>query len=331
MIVVQLRRALHEPEIAAPEDGDRRIAEGLISLDAAVGAEEPQFVADDRTAQRHIRLEVLAAVGRNALHVGAVETLRNDEERRRPVELVAAALGDNVHELPDHTRAVRGFRPEGLDLDILNRVVIQVDGEDVAAVWVGDVGAVKARPPLGPGELLRRRIDRHSRHDQPRVLKAAVGGDRHRRERLVVDVDRQPGPLRIDNRRLADNRDRLGHRSDAERELEIDYGVQADDRFLDDGLKSGELSARVVRGGRQVADAERARRVTDGGELSQRFRALQRNRHAGQHGTARVDHFSCGGSRCRALRHCDRRDEQEYESECNPLADTHTSSLYSAS
>jgi hypothetical protein len=76
------------------------------------------------------------------------------------VEIVAAALGDDVHVLADHAGAVGRFGAERLDLDVLDRVVVQVHGEDVAAVRIGHIRTVEAGAPLGSGQLLRRRIDR---------------------------------------------------------------------------------------------------------------------------------------------------------------------------
>src|SRR5439155_16527368 len=79
MIVVRLQRALDEPEVAAHLDRYRRVVQRLVLLNAAIGSEEPRLVAQDRTAQREVRLNVLAAVRRDSLHVRGVEALRNHE------------------------------------------------------------------------------------------------------------------------------------------------------------------------------------------------------------------------------------------------------------
>ena len=200
VIVPDLRGRLHEPEIASPLDRQLRVVERLVGLDAPVGREKPEPVPDDRSAERQIGLVVLALVHRNALDVRIVEPLRNHEQRRRSVEDIPAALRDDVHVLADHAGAVRCLGAERLHFDVLNRVVIQIDGENVSAVRIGDVGAIEARAALGSGQFLRGRIHRHSRDHQPRVLKAPARRHRHRGQRLVVDVHRQPGPLRIDDR-----------------------------------------------------------------------------------------------------------------------------------
>ena len=250
MIVVDLRRPFQEPEIAALFHRDRSVVERLILLDAPVRQEKPHLVACDWTADRQIGLIVLAAIGRNSLHVRVVEFLRNHEQRGRAVKTVAAAFRHDVHELPDHARPVGCFSAEGLHFHVLNRVVVQVHGENVAAVRVGDVGAVEARAPLRSGQLLCGRIDRHARHDEPRILEAAVGGDRHGCERLIIDVDRQPRPFGVDDRRFRAHRHLFGDRSDRHREVDFGDGVETHRRLANDRLKAGELGPHLVGGGR---------------------------------------------------------------------------------
>src|SRR5207248_2567067 len=96
VVIVNVRRSFRDPQVAAPLDRHRRVVIGLILLHAPVRHEEPQLVPYDWTAERQIWLIVLAPVRRNPLDVRAVERLRDDEERRRSVKHVAAALRHDV-------------------------------------------------------------------------------------------------------------------------------------------------------------------------------------------------------------------------------------------
>ena len=315
MVVLELRGHFEKPEIAALGDRDRCVVEGLVRLHAPIRGEEPRSVALNRTAQRQVGLVVLATIGGNAFDVRAVEILRDREERHRSVKVVAAALGHDVHELSDHARAVGGFGAERLDLDVLNGVVVQVDGEDVAAERVGDVGAIEARASFGSGQFLRGGIDVDARHHEPRVLEPPVRRHRHRGQRLIVDIDRQAGALRIDDRRLAGDGHGLGDRSDPQRDVDLSHRVETNRLFADDRLESGQLGADVVDRRRQVGDAEHPLRVGDGGELAQRFRAGDGQRDAGQHGAAGVRDSSGDGAGRRPLRGGERRNTRERETQ----------------
>ena len=196
MVGVHLAGDLHEIEVAAPLAWHRRVVERLILLDAAIRAEEPDFVAQDRPAERQVGLDVACACSARCLRRCCLERLRNHEERHRPVQLVAAALGDDVHELPDHAGAVRRLGAERLDLHVLDRFVIEF--------------TAKTSPPNGsvtsmPSTLVRRSDparflcvgpDVDARHHQPDVLKSPLRRHRHECQRRVVDVDRQSRPVR---------------------------------------------------------------------------------------------------------------------------------------
>ena len=255
MIGAQLAGDLDEIQVPAPLARHRRVVDGLILLNPAIGPEEPDAVAQDRAAQCGVGLNVAPVVRRDAFDVAVVEPLRNHEERERAVQLVAAALGDDVHELPDHARAVRGLGAKRLDLHILNRLVIQVDREDVAAKRVGHVHAVDARAPLGSAGLLRVGSDVHARHHQPDILEAPVGRHRHRGQRRVVDVDREPGALGIDQRAFTLHGDRLGQRADGQRDVHLCHRAQPNGLLPDDRLEAFELGANRIGGRRQVGDA----------------------------------------------------------------------------
>src|SRR5204863_1332042 len=70
-------------------------------------------------------------------------------------------------------------------------------------------------------------------------------------------------------------------------------------------LKAGELGAELVRAWWQIGDSVHSPAVGNGCKVPQCFGTLQRDRHSGQHGTARVDDFSdeCAGRG--ALGQCD--------------------------
>ena len=216
----------------------------------------------------------LAVVRRDAFDVAVVEPLRNHEQRKRSVHAVAAALGDDVHELPHHAGAVGGLGAERLDLHILNRLVIQVDREDVAAKWVGHIHAVDAGAPLGSAGLLRVGPDVDAGNHQPDILEPPVGRHGHRRQRRVVDVHRESGALGIDQRALTLDRDGLGQRPDGHRDIHLRHRTQPRDLLADDRLEPFQLHANRVGGGRQVGDPEFTFGVGHGRE---EFRAPRRS------------------------------------------------------
>ena len=103
----------------------------------------------------------------------------------------------------------------------------------------------------------------------------------------------RPGLLRVDDRALAGDRDRLLHGRDAE--LRADVGAEADghvDVLLDDRLEAGELELHAIGADVESRELEGSRFPRGRRQRLQERRAGQRDRDAGQHGAGLVRHLA---------------------------------------
>ena len=223
-------------------------------------AEEPDLVPQDRAAERRVelletvlgrrasrRLEVVLAGRRLQLRVhgesgrrAGVVTVPLERlvgEPGRPLERVAAALGDDVDgQARPHRR--RRVHAAGLHLGVLDHVRAHLHVGELEVVVVArlhplelhDVGevlgrvaeihhtpaAIVERPGVDAGRLLEE------------VAPVAARRDRHVLLELAVDVQDVRRLGRLDHRRLARDRDRLLQGADLHRDVDLEGGACAD-------------------------------------------------------------------------------------------------------
>ena len=115
-----------------------------------------------------------------------------------------------------------------------------------------------------------------------------------------------------------DDGDGLGDGPDGQREVDVEHAVEPDRLLADHRLEAGELGLHVVGRRREVGDAVDPVGVGDRGELSERFRALQRDRDARQDRAARIDDFPAHRPGRGALSGCRARRQEQHDDDHEP-------------
>ena len=233
---------------------DRRV---VTLVDAVVGAEVPQAILDDESAERDAGVRLVRDVrdlrGRlPAARPRAVVGLQRAafaESEDRSAELVAAALGQDVDHAAGHA-AVFGRQAARLHFDFLNEVVVQrlafvaqLDAGRIQAV--DDVLVFRARRSV---DDRANHVGRHARRHRGQGVEVAA----HRQlvEHFRRDADARGRRGRVDRRRRRLDRDRFGDAGERHLEIERNRAIESDVDRLFDRLEAGELGFhRVVTGG----------------------------------------------------------------------------------
>ena len=137
--------------------GNSRIGAGLavVVAQTLVSAEEPQPIANGRTAETAREVLVLRASVTALLSLGAEirernrlagESRRLSEVRRVEEKPLAALFGDDVDHPALHVAELRG-RPDGVDLHFLDEIDARLGSRDAAA-WAGGVQAIDEKQVL---------------------------------------------------------------------------------------------------------------------------------------------------------------------------------------
>jgi hypothetical protein len=162
------------------------------------------------------------------------------------------------------------------------------------------------RPSL-PLDLVAAAGHRGHQEDQ-RVVAARR---RQRPQRVVVDHLLPPRALRVDNRRLADDGDRLLDGADAKLGVDRD---DADARHLDvalDDAEAGEREGYRVGGREELGDAEQSVPISGrGADLLDQHRARGFNSDAREYGARCVADDSGEGGLCRRQRRTQKHGRQ---------------------
>ena len=277
----------------------RRSRRRVLRPDSAQPGEEPEPVVPDRTAQGERGFRVLEDV------LVPVEVLAVRVEVRVPVanvegpgDVVAARLGNHV----DHSAGrppVAGLEAPRLEVDLLDRVEVQmhadrrpngiggvdvVDVVDVLALGRPEdagVGRDRRDPAVRPPPRPRRRDS--GRLGQHVVVPPVDRADRRFLEMLVGEGLRGRDLLRVDDRRLGDDRDLLRELAQLEVDVEFRHPVQPDlDLVAPLRNEAVELDVDGVDAGRQTVEVDAATGVAelDAG-------AHQRRRGHGDHGAGK--------------------------------------------
>ena len=235
-----------------PDDG--RV---VTLVDPVVGAEVPQAIPDDESAERHAGVRLMRDVrdlrGRGwSLVGGAVVGLERAafaESEERSAELIAAALGQHVDHAARHA-AVFGRQAAGLHFDFLNEVVVQ----RLAFVAQLDAGRIQTVDDVLVFRA-RRSVDDRSNHVgrhawRHRGQGVEVAAHRQLVEHFRGDADARGRRGRVDRRRRRLDRDRFGDAGERHLEIQGNRTIEADVDRLFDRLEAGELGFhRVVTGG----------------------------------------------------------------------------------
>ncbi len=311
LVAVVLRADRGEPRLGVgirgqvPGEGEDDVVGDVAPL-AVVGGEEERLVLDDGTAERGS--ELVDVVGRpgpdgtgGLVRVAVrVQVLVPVELEHRPVEVVRARLGHDVHDGASRASVLRGVGVP-VHLELLDRVLAELVG--------GAAGAGAPEALAEEGVVIVRAVD-HDAVERPALAREADvagtgvardprGGEHEVDEVPAVDGKVADRPLvhrgrllravALDERGLRLHRDRLLRPRDLEGEVDFDdlADVELDVAALQDG-KALEGRRDLVEADGQERGAEEAERVGLGVAHDARLLVPDRHGHPGKQSTGLV-------------------------------------------
>ena len=286
-------------------DGPVDAGHRLVDAKVVVEPVEPGAVAHDRAAEvgvgleeEQVRVAGVAARRQPVVDVLADEALVLVVAVEHPAPVVAAALHGHHDE-----RAGRGHLHVGAGRrrrELADRVVVEIEAR--APLALRRVDAVGEHPVLVADAeafvagllALVRAAHVEAAHPDPGRLaqhRPDVGGGRHVLELLDAEVVHERGGLEIDQRSVAGDGDRFGHRRQLQHRVDAHRAAALDDHaFAHERAKSGDSEGQVVRSAPERPEQVRAIDQGHRGLRRDQRLSFQRHGHA-RHGEAlRIGH-----------------------------------------